>query len=76
MTRVPSARDKKPVRQLTDWFYLPLGGLALLQVPHTWEAQGPVIGVLYIVAVLALVLAVAMSNRGRFRSVLDAPPAT
>ena len=32
MTRVPSARDKKPVRQLTDWFYLPLGGVKSLEV--------------------------------------------
>lgn len=62
---------RRPVRHGTDRFSPVLGALALFPIPNTREMRGPFVAMLYVIAVVTLWAAVALSHRGRFRSMLD-----
>jgi hypothetical protein len=66
--------DRKPRGILSDYFYLVLAGLGLLQVPATIQDRGVWIGVLYVVAILCFTYLIAAGNKGRFTPWLDRDP--
>jgi hypothetical protein len=60
-----SRNDRKPRAILSDYFYLVLAGLGLLQVPTTIQASGVWIGILYGAAILCFTYLIAAGNKGR-----------
>jgi hypothetical protein len=58
--------DRRPRAQLTDYFYLILAAMSLLQVPGTIESSGVWPGVLFAVVTVMFLVLIAVGNRGRF----------
>lgn len=74
MTAAPtpkSRKDRKPRAIPSDYFYLVLAALGLLQVPTTFQSNGIWIGILYVAAILCFTYLIAVGNRGRFSPWLD-----
>lgn len=55
----------------SDYFYLVLAALGLLQTPATFESSGIWIGILYVAAILCFTYLIADGNKERFTPWLD-----
>lgn len=74
MTAAPASKsqnDRRPRGIPSDYLYLVLAALGLLQVPTTFESSGIWIGILYVGAILCFTYLIAVGNKGRFSPWLD-----
>lgn len=68
----PKSRNARKPRAIpSDYFYLVLAALGLLQVPTTFQSSGFWIGILYVAAILCFTYLIAVGNKGRFSPWLD-----
>lgn len=61
----------RPLRYISDSFYLVLAAAGLMQIPRTVEVSGWVTGLCFAILIVGTAAFIGFSNKGRFISIFD-----